>query len=501
MAGEQPLESKSSAPGAFPETPANEEQAFSVNPIPASQGIGNPIQLTPGDKVPESAGINKSTVESGVHDDPELKAKDEGEQTLGVAPIPATGGIGNPIQLAPGEKVPDASTITSNTVDSTAKMDESSYQKSDAAVTSTAPDAGTAQKDITPSQAILSGPGPVIPESSMPMGNTTDASTADVGPTISSVGATSTTNELAGQVPKESRGVPTVVSESQQEANVAPEASANPEAVSEKKEVEEELQKKVTEEPSTSESGVLGKSEDGIGAKIAAGAAAGGVAAAGAAVAANEFIKEKTGKDAKAALPESVQQTVDDKAKDSAIPQQAAASTTDAARETTNTVPEEVSASQKEAGQEPEASASPDAVKEKAAVEDELLKKVPESEAQGEPAPTASAAATETAPAATSASGAPQLGDPVAGVEPISMDSRDVSPTSKPAGEPQATTGVASAAIPRNNGPSASTPQKRQSFVDKLKGTPESSKTSETTDSKKEKRRSLFGRIKDKLKQ
>ena len=501
MAGSQPK--SSSPPGAFPETPANEEeQTFSVNPIPASQGTGNPIQLAPGEKVPDPSTINTNTVDSTVHDDPELKS--QGEQTVSVAPIPATGGIGNPIQLAPGEKVPDPSTFTSNTVESTVKTDQASYEKSDASAPT-----GTTQNEATSSDAMPTGPGPMIPESSMPMGNTSNISTADMGPTISSVGAGSTTNQLAGEVPKEPRGVPEVVSESQQEANVDPEASANPEAVEEKKAVEEELQKKVPEEPSTSDSGMLGKSENGIGAKVAAGAAAGGVAVAGAAVAANELIKDKTGTDPKAALPESVQKTVDDSAKDSNIPQQATTtSTTDDARETTTSVPEEVKASQVEAGQEPEASAVPEVVQEKAAMEDELLKKVPESEAQGEPAPTASAAATETAPAATTSStGAPQLGDPTAGVAPISMDEnakpseqhREVSPMSKPT-EPTVTSGVASAPIPRNNGESASTPAKRQSFVERLKSTPESSKTSETTDSKKEKRRSFFGRLKDKLK-
>lgn len=130
---------------------------------------------------------------------------------------------------------------------------------------------------------------------------------------------------------------------------------------------------------------MLGKSEDGVGAKAAAGVAAAGVAAAGAAVAANEVIKDKTGTDAKAALPQSVQDTVDEKAKDSSIPQQAAG--TDAARETTTTVPSEVKESQERAGESAEASASPDVVKEKAAAEQELLSKVKESNAQGEPAP------------------------------------------------------------------------------------------------------------------
>jgi hypothetical protein len=485
MAGQVPKEEKSSAPpGAFPETPApDDNQTFSVNPIPASGGIGNPIQLAPGEKVPDPSTINDNTVSSTARTDTELKSKDEGEQTFSVAPIPATGGIGNPIQLAPGEKVPDPSTLTSNTVDSTAKTGEAAYQKSDAGVSSNKPET---QTEITPAQAFVGGPGPVLPESGM-SNNTQDISNENVGPTVSSVGPQSTTNDLAGQVPKEPRGVAEVVSEDKTDS---------------------------TEEK---------KDESGIAANAAAGVAAAGVGAAGVAVAANEFIKDKTNTDPKSQLPESAQNAIDEKAKESAIPQQASTTTTtDAARETTSTVPEQVTESQQQAGQDAEAAANTEAVKEKAEVESELLKKVPESEAQGEPAPTDSAAAATSAPAATttSSTGAPQLEDPTAGVGPISMDdsalnaskdseaqapadkaeeqkpldSRDISPMSK---QPTATTGVASAAIPRNNGASSSTPQKRQSFVDKLKGTPESSKTASD---KKEKRRSFFGKLKDKLK-
>lgn len=603
MAGDEP---KVSAPGAFPETPApNDDQTFSVNPIPASGGMSNPMQLTPGEPVPSSSG----DVTSGVHDDPELKSKDE--QSFGVAPIPASGGIGNPIQLAPGEKVPDSSTINSNTVQSTATTDQASYERSDASPPVAQPTPGTLQDRVAPSTGVLGGPGPMIPESSMAMGDSTDINKEDTGPTMSSVapgstttamagqvpkeprgeptveksddgpdastatmatvgaGATtlglagavakeergeptvlkdstqdanissvapgSTTADMAGQQPKEERGVPEIVSESQQEAKVDPEASANPEAVAEKKDVEAELKKEVPEASSTAESGTLGKSEDGVGAKAAAGVAAAGVTVAGAAVAANEVIKDKTGTDAKAALPPSVQETVDEKAKESSIPQKAAESSTDAARETTTTVPTEVKESQEKAGESAEASGSPDVVKEKAQAEQELLSKVSESEAKGEPAPTASAAEATSAPAPTTESGAPQLADPTLGVgalsmdnkpaegsgdggaavdkdkAPTPMDSRDVSPMSKPATqqEPQVTTGVASSSTPQQ-----SNTQKRQSIIEKLKNykpeeqsptssstTPSKPATPTTGESKKkENRRSFFGRIKDKLK-
>ena len=580
MAGEQPVEDKGSPPGAFPETPAaDDNQTFSVNPIPASEGTGNPVSVPPGEGVPDPSTINDNTVTSTAHDDPELKSKDQGEQTFGVAPIPATGGIGNPVQLQPGEKVPDSSTLTGNTVDSTAKTDEASYEKSDAG----APVNPPAQSQPRESEG---GSGAMIPESGIPMGkDTPDLSKEDMGPNVSSVGPNSTTNQLAGEQPIEPRGTPQVVSEGQEDSK-APEESTNDD-------------------------------KGGISGKAAAGMGAAGVAAAGGAVAANEMIKDKTNRDPAGAMPQSVQDTVNEKSKESSVPEKAAEKTTttttnnssaskepsktevpakseepsksdeggistgaaagvgaagvgaagagvaanemmkdetgkeggeDPAREITTTVPNEVTSSQKEAGQEAEAAANPEAVKEKSEVENELLSKVKSSDEQGEPAPTESAAAATSAPeTTTSSTGAPQLGDPTAGVAALSMDdkpadglnatkdsaaepagdtagrvnklaeqakpmdSRDVSPMSKrPAtgqAGPEVTTGAASSTTTAESSAkkTTSTPQKkRQSFVDVFKNdTPSSAKTSSTgatTDSKKDKRRSFFGKIKDKLK-
>jgi len=273
MAGQVPKETpKSEVPGAFIETPANERgDAFSVNPIPATSGIGNPIKL------------------------------------------------------APGEKVPDPSTITKNTVGSTVKTDEESYNK---------PDAGVAlgnDKDFSV-PPIQKG---MIPESSLPMGQGGEGAS----PFISSQGGNTTTSALAGQVPLEPKGVPEVVSESQQKADVGPEAAANPEAVSEKKDVEKELKDKVKEVP----------------------AAASGTGSA---------VKGKgKGKE----------------------------------RETADAVPAVVSESLKEAHQSPEAAANPEAVEEKKEVEQELAKKVNKTDQAGEPAPTATAATSSTAPGTGSA--------------------------------------------------------------------------------------------------
>ncbi|KAJ5584552.1 uncharacterized protein N7459_004352 [Penicillium hispanicum] len=195
----------------------------------------------------------------------------ESEQTLSVNPIPASAGYGNPIKLNPGEKVPDPSTISANTVDSTVKLDKESYEKGDSVPLGSA---GT-QSDTAGPSAFTVPPVSknLIPESSLPIGGPaqraamTDeeeklaggpaqqAAMADPGYTIQSAAPTSTTAALAADVPleknKQTNGtqpatdVPEVVKESLAEAHQTPEAAANKEAVEEKKEVEQELQKKV----------------------------------------------------------------------------------------------------------------------------------------------------------------------------------------------------------------------------------------------------------------
>jgi hypothetical protein len=168
-------------------------------------------------------------------------------QTFSVNPIPATAGLGNPVKLAPGDKVPDPSTLTSNTVSGTVKTDKGSYENADAGVASQV--AGGKDGDMMSVPPVTKG---MIPESSLPMGSG-PAGDGSVQPFISSVGPQSTTAVLAGAVPLEPKGVPEVVSESQAKAHVSPEASANPEAVAEKKDVEAELKKKVPEEPAAAE--------------------------------------------------------------------------------------------------------------------------------------------------------------------------------------------------------------------------------------------------------
>ncbi|KAL3430121.1 hypothetical protein BDV09DRAFT_189528 [Aspergillus tetrazonus] len=182
-----PLEQRANIPGGFPaDTPLSE---YSVNPIPASSGIGNPIHLKPGEKVPDPSTFNPNTVQSTVrtNDTNESHAQD-------------SSGLGSSFSVPPA----------SNTM---------------------------------------------IPESSLPMGSGTNPAPADPGVTVQSAAPTSTTAALAANVPFENKkqpdstgpveDVPAIVRESISKAHRDPEAAAQQEVVDEKKELEHELQQKV----------------------------------------------------------------------------------------------------------------------------------------------------------------------------------------------------------------------------------------------------------------
>ncbi|PKY08220.1 hypothetical protein P168DRAFT_11566 [Aspergillus campestris IBT 28561] len=204
LARNVPYEQRSAVPGTFPDTPRDggDAKQLSVNPIPASSGSGNPIHLKPGEKVPDPSTFNPNTVQSTVRTDPAAYYQD--------ASAPLTGG---PATFAGASTLPP------------------------------------------PSQSQH-----MIPESSLPMG------TGSLGydpATIQSAAPDSTTAALAAGVPLESRrqtttttgggpvsDVPDVVRRSMSNAHKDPEAAAYEEAVDEKREVEQELQRKVTREES-----------------------------------------------------------------------------------------------------------------------------------------------------------------------------------------------------------------------------------------------------------
>ncbi|KAL8775046.1 MAG: hypothetical protein Q9209_000525 [Squamulea sp. 1 TL-2023] len=351
----------SDVPGTFPETPANEASGFSVNPIPASSGYGNPINLQPGEKVPDPRTFTSNTVSSSAKDDPSLEKSDESKKTFGVAPLPATGGFGNPMKLEPGEKVPHPSEYTSNTIDTHVTTDKESYEKGSNAPQ--LPDFITPQQERDRKGAsMFSVPGisrNMIPESSLPMSEGMPAE-KDPGAFIQSAGAGSTTAALVGNVPKEASGVPPIVQKSQDSAGVDVEAGHNRQAVIEKSKVEKELESKVPEAAGTSE-----------------GIAAGETSSEG---------KARETSHGSHALPASIQQSIDEMNRGSAI---------------APTVPDVVQNSIAQSHVSPEAAGEKSMVEEKSAMESELLNKVSTENASGEPAPVASAALTESAPAPT----------------------------------------------------------------------------------------------------
>jgi hypothetical protein len=398
-------------PGSFPltppvETPSQEPQTFSINPIPASEGLGNPGTLAPGESVPEPSTFTSNTVDSTVKHDREPESEDA---TVSVAPIPATAGAGNPIHLAPGEKVPDASTLTGNTLSSTVTTDAASYEKSDALPPQLAAPVFTPEVEREAQGGMFSLPplaGSIIPESSLPMGVAAKVE-QDTGIFIQSSAPTSTTAALAADVPKEPR-VPETVLESQKDAGFAPEASANAEAVDEKSEVEQELLEKVPEEPATSTNEKTATQQATEAASSGADtakhvgevAAAGAVGAAGAFAAATYAAKDKAaetiGLNGQATTAASgVPDVVAESQKEAHVSPEAAANPEAVAEKkqvesellseigsqsqtatAADAVPAVVAESQKEAHVSPEAAANPEAVAEKKQVESELLSEI-----------------------------------------------------------------------------------------------------------------------------
>ncbi|PHH80100.1 hypothetical protein CDD82_1978 [Ophiocordyceps australis] len=122
----------SDVPGGFPVTPANEDKTFGVSPLPAAPGAVNPIQLAPGEKIPDS--VKSQGLNDNVKLDKDSYEKSDalpsGDKTLGVSPLPAAPGAVNPINLAPGEKIPDSA--RSQGINDNVKLDKDSYEKSDA---------------------------------------------------------------------------------------------------------------------------------------------------------------------------------------------------------------------------------------------------------------------------------------------------------------------------------------------------------------------------------
>lgn len=342
-------------------------------------------------------------------------------ESLSVNPLPATAGAGNPIQLTPGEKVPDPSTFTNNTVGSTARTDQASYEQNASA-------AGFATGGEKAKEYI----------------GGSESKPAD--PTIQSAAPVSTTAALAAGVPLENTGkgavtengsaaddVPGVVKDSLAEAHKEPEAAASGEAVGEKKEVEQELLKEVPPDYSA-----------GTPAPAAAAVGTNGVPAA--------------------------------------------------------EVPAVVAESHAEGGAPLEAATSQEAVTEKKDVENELLKKVTPEESAGEPAPTATAATTETAPVAPTTTATDQKKPVSREVSPMTKDPDAATNRAAAPEEPTVTTGPKESEVPKTSGPESSPAPAAAAAAD----TPAKSPAAEDNAAKKEKKKNrasgFFSRLKERFK-
>ncbi|RAK99811.1 carbohydrate-binding module family 48 protein [Aspergillus ibericus CBS 121593] len=452
-----PLEQRASVPGSYPATPASETEKFSVNPIPASSGTGNPIKLNP------------------------------------------------------GEKVPDASTFNPNTIYSTARTDQAGYEQGGSSAFAGSNFDGSAFS-VPPVSKNM------IPESSLPMGDSPEATQPTY--TIQSVAPMSTTAGLAAAVPLESQrhttsglpatDVPDVVRQSLSDAHKDPEAATSETAVEEKREMEEELRQKVPVDnsPGTPAPVITSSPATGLGAGAAGlGTAAGlGAATLGSqrqtAGDVPDVVKQSISegyRDPEAAtseaavgekkvMEEELQQKVPvDNSPGTPAPAITStgiglgagvaglgtaaglgAATLGSQKQTTGGLPAEdvpdvVKQSITDAHEDPEAAVNEEAVEEKREMEEELQRRVPVNNQAGAPAPALTAATTETAPRATGEP-APETAGPVGTAStteiPRATDDKlasgQVSPRNTDSTDgPTVTTGVGTAKTSAVSGPGA----------------------------------------------
>ncbi|CAH0004729.1 unnamed protein product [Clonostachys byssicola] len=505
--GAEEVPTPADIPGGFPITPAAElDRPVGINPLPAAEGAVNPVTVEAGEKIPQS--VAAQDLNANVKLDKESYEKSdalpgglpaafaaEAEKPVSINPLPAAAGAVNPIQLAPGEKVPQS--VAAQDINANVKLDKESYEKSD-----TLPGVQTEVPAVSKN---------IIPESGLPVGDAT----------INSVTPTATTAILAGNVPLEPK-VPKIVKESQEQAGVPPEASAIAEEVKEKAAVEEELKAKVPEAPSTSEgtSGLGTEKSENTGTIAAAAATAGGaviaaVTAAAATVAgkAAPVVDQASAAADQAAatavdvanknLPDSVKETLPESAQ-----QVLASHNKEEIREQiAPEVPDEVKQSITEAAKSPEAAANAVAVEDKKEVEAELLKEVKEVPAVGAATvPEAKTAqATEAAP--TTAAAPTTVAAPTTAAAPAIAEAPKVEETPKaeaPKVDAAANGGEAPKAEAASNGAEAPKAEAASNGAGASNGTgskPEASKTAEASTEKKKKNRfsAILSKIKHKI--
>ncbi|EEH37468.2 hypothetical protein PAAG_07886 [Paracoccidioides lutzii Pb01] len=242
LAKDVPLERKAeSTTGTFPETPSKEPEQFSVNPIPASEGIGNPVHIKPGEHVPNPSTFSKNTITSTATTDKAGYEKDASAPSF------------LPLQ--------DDETVTTHpvTINGSNRSVEPFIQTASPTST-TAALAGAIPLEITRAPNGSVSKGPESPAKEVPEVVKESMSKAHKEP--EAAGDSDCVAEKA-EVERQllesvnptdaSGGVPPMVRRSIDLAHADPEATAVPEAVAEKEEVERQLLREVKHDDSAGE--------------------------------------------------------------------------------------------------------------------------------------------------------------------------------------------------------------------------------------------------------
>ena len=224
-------EDGSAPPGAFPDTPAQEATAFTTNPNQPSRDIGSDSNEAPtGSGAPAdngaSTGNGATTDKSADRQDPIndstinplVTAPEEemnrsgsvaksGEKQYGINPIAASPGVGNPIPAAAGESIEQHKNTSSEAINANATTSKEDYEKAGSTAMPTGARVGQNEDSNNAAFDVPDRTKDMIPESSLPMSGSGSvpgkAGNTDTGPFIQSAGADTSTAALAGQVPRE----------------------------------------------------------------------------------------------------------------------------------------------------------------------------------------------------------------------------------------------------------------------------------------------------------
>ncbi|KAI1816244.1 carbohydrate-binding module family 48 protein [Poronia punctata] len=538
---------QSNLPGTFPETPAAEQKddnAFSVNPLPAAPGGVNPFKLAPGQEIPEDVAAASTT--EHVKLDPESYEKSD---TLpgglpaafsSAAPTATTATLAAdaPIESKVPEVVkesqeragadPEASEIAEE-VEEKAAVEKELLEKVKEAPSTAEGTAGVGTEKtehvVTPGEAAASVAAAASAVAGAALVGATAAKDAALDTAHDSVAAAqaaaasaaaqlsdsvkdiklpeSVQSAIGGTTKEEVREeaspeVPAEVKESITEAGKSPEAAANTEAVEDKRAMEAELLHEVDRVDAAGDAPVDVSPEPEIPEQVSSAVPA---AVKESFAEAGESPEAATNTDAVVE-----KKTVENELLREVKPVDG----TGAEEEVSSSVPAAVQESIAHSGMAPAAATNTDAVVEKKTVEEELLKEVKPTEAiSSEPAKEEASNTTEApkiaeAPAATEAPAAKDT--PVKAV-PATTEAPGTSVAAATTETPAVA--AAKAADARSKKPEVATNGNKASENPTTpskpteEGTPSSSKATDspsTTDKKKKHRLSaMFGKVKAKL--